>query len=81
MQGSAGDITKTSLIEMDKVGFDLRLTVHDSIVSQLGKKDLNDQLREMKRIMERSIPQLNNYQFPIKIGVGPNWFELEEVVV
>jgi hypothetical protein len=66
------------LIELDKVGFDLRLTVHDSIVTQLERKDLDDQLREKRKIMERPIKELNNYQFPIKIGVGSNWFELEE---
>jgi len=81
IQSSASDITLTSLIELYRKGFDLRTTVHDSIVIQAPKKDMMDVAREMKRIMERPIPQLNNYQFPIKLKAGDDWYNVEEVTL
>jgi len=79
MQGSAGDITKTSLIELDRSGIDLRLTVHDSIVAQFHKNELEEGASIMKQIMERPIEQLKAHQFPVKLGAGSNWYELKEV--
>ena len=79
MQGSAGDVTKTSLIELHKLGVDLRLTVHDSIIIQARKEDQKDAYHTLKRVMERPIPELVDYQFTTKVGIGPNWYHLEEV--
>lgn len=81
IQSSASDVTLTTLIELKKRGFDLCTTVHDSIVIQAPKKDMMDVSREMKRIMERPIPQLNNYQFPIKLKAGDDWYNIKEVVL
>lgn len=81
MQGSAGDVTKTTMLELYKLGIDLRITVHDSIIAQLPKEPslLQDGLQTIKRVMERPIPELDNYSFSVKIGVGPNWYQQEEV--
>lgn len=78
-QSNAGDITKTTLIELDKLGFDLRLTVHDSIVIQARKKEAKEVAREFKKVMERPIKELNNYKFPCKVEAGENWCELKKI--
>lgn len=79
MQGSASFVTLTTLNELFKKGFDLRLTVHDSIVFQVEKKYLKNTLQEAKRIIQRPILQLNDYRFPAKYQVGPSWGEGKEV--
>lgn len=78
-QGSASFITLTTLNELHKKGFDLRLTVHDSVVLHTKRKEARSVVREMARIVERPIPQLKNYKFQAKYKVGHNWYEMEEV--
>jgi len=79
-QSSAADITKTTLAELYNKGFDLRLTVHDSIVVEAPTKHAREVAFDMKAIMERPIKQLNNHSFKAKMGVGDNWYELKEVM-
>ena len=79
MQGSASFVTLTSLIELDKIGIDLRLTVHDSIAANCHKTEVLDVAKEMKKVMERPIRELNNWSFKAKYEVGENWYELEEI--
>lgn len=79
IQSSAADIMLTKLIELDKAGFDVRITVYDSIMAQVAKSELKDAAVEFKRIMEGPIKQLNNYQFPVSPQSGPNWYNLEEI--
>lgn len=81
VQSSGSDVCILSLIELDKAGIDLRLTVHDSIATQFDEKEVLEGAREMKKIMERPIPQLNNYKFPIKSGIGKDWCNLKEVKI
>jgi DNA polymerase-1 len=79
IQSSAGDMMKKTLIAMDNVGLDPRLTLHDSITIQAPKKRVKEAVREFREIMERPTKELGNYCFPCKIGVGENWYELKEV--
>lgn len=78
-QGSASFVTLTTLNELYKKGFDLRLTVHDSITWQCKRSEVKESVNEARKIIERPIPQLNNYCFPAKYSFGDNWTELEEV--
>jgi len=77
-QSNAGDVTKTTLVECDKAGLDLRLTVHDSITIEVPKRQVKEVDATFKRIVERPIKELDDYSFPSKRGVGVNWYELEE---
>jgi DNA polymerase-1 len=78
IQSSASDVTTGSLVGLYKLGLDLRITVHDSIVIQCLKKDKKEVLSEVKKVMERPIPQLNNYSFPVKSEIGINWRDVKE---
>lgn len=66
----------STLVELDRAGFDLRLTVHDEIVFQVKKEDLETSILIAKEIFERPIPQLNNNKFPVEFKYGENWYEM-----
>jgi DNA polymerase I len=86
IQSPAGAITLRTinlvakLLEQHDVGSDLiRLsnTVHDSM-SYGVRKDMVDWFTPVfKQIAQRPIPEINNYFFPVKIGVGRTWAEAE----
>ena len=78
VQSSASDVTLSSLVELDRLGFDIRLTVHDEIVTVCRKEDLNEHTQAVKEIMERPIKQLDNNCFPTEFKYGENWFEMEK---
>ena len=78
-QGSASFVTLTTLNLMHAAGFDLRLTVHDSIIWQCRKEDVVDSVREAKKIIERPIPELDNWCFKCEAEYGRNWAEMEVV--
>lgn len=81
VQSSASDVTMSTLVEMDRAGFDLRLTVHDEIVFQCLEGELEEQIKKAKSIFERPIQQLNNTSFPVEFKFGKNWYEMEKFTI
>jgi len=75
VQSSASDVTLTTLIELYRAGYgpNLRLTVHDSIVLELPKDKVEEELPKIRSIVERPIPQLDGYRFPAKYQIGRRW--------
>ncbi|XKM13527.1 DNA polymerase I [Orbaceae bacterium ac157xtp] len=79
MQGTAADIIKTAMIEIDKYiktqGDNLRmvLQVHDELVFEVKEEVVESISKEIKRVME------NCYKLdvPLKVdvGIGDNWDE------
>lgn len=77
MQGTAADIIKTAMIEMDKFiqqqGDNIRMVmqVHDELVFEIKEDQLEDMIKNIKTIME------NCYQLAIplkvEVGYGDNW--------
>lgn len=78
VQSSASDVTLSTLVEMHRQGFDLRLTVHDEIVFQCPKEELDKQTNLAKQIFERPIQQLKGNKFPADFKYGENWFEMQK---
>lgn len=80
MQATASDMTLWSLIELVKRGYNVVLTVHDSIVLEVLRANLESTAREVKRIME-SAPRImfgwDQIPFQADISVGPSWGECE----
>jgi len=76
VQSSASDVTMSTLVEMFVQGFDLRLTVHDEIVFQCPKEELDKQTSLAKSIFERPIPQMQDNCFPAEFKYGENWYEM-----
>lgn len=78
IQNTASDITLSSLLIMHQEGFDLRLTVHDSIVLQVKEGEEEPTYKRVKTIVERSIPQLKGVNLKATYEVGYNWYEMEK---
>lgn len=55
----------------------LFMTVHDSGLWYVRDKYVDWFQKQVKTIAERSIPELDNYSFPVDIGVGRSWTEAE----
>ena len=52
-------------------------TVHDSGVWETNEELVPEFVVKLKKIAERSIPELRGHSFPCKIGVGKSWAEAE----
>jgi DNA polymerase I len=86
IQSPAGAITLRTinlvakLLKHYNVGSDLIRfgnTVHDSI-SYGVRKDMVDWFTPVfKQIAQRQIPEIDNYYFPVKVGIGKTWSEAE----
>ncbi len=77
MQGTAADIIKRAMIEIDKKllrsekNIRMIMQVHDELVFEVGKNEADDCAREISRLMsgaaELSVPLV------VEIGSGANW--------
>jgi len=79
IQSSAADILRESIVLLDEEGLDLVLTVHDNVILDCNKHELRIVLEALQRIMQRPMPILNNTTFPVKISLGANWRDLDEI--
>jgi len=79
IQSAGSDVCLKAIVDLHKAGFDLRLTVHDSITLQAPEKDKHDVAKEMQRIMEQPIAELDGMSFPVNAAIGNNWYDLEEI--
>ena len=79
VQSSASDVTLSTIVELHRLGFDLRLTVHDSIVIQVPKENLHESYTKIKRVFERPIPQLDNTSFRATFDYGENWYNMQSI--
>jgi DNA polymerase I len=82
-QSVASDVTLRAFTKLDALGYDMRITVHDSVVAQAPQGDVKDVAREMCRIMEESATELlgDDLPFPADAGVGPTWGDIKEIDV
>jgi DNA polymerase-1 len=78
MQGSASFVTLSTLNELDKAGFDLRTTIHDSICWQCRRTEVEESIRLGQSIIERPIEEFDGYKFKSKVKFGDNWYQMEE---
>jgi uracil-DNA glycosylase family 4 len=76
IQSTASDITLGSIVALDEAGFEILATVHDSIILQIPTNKFEEKTKEVKRIMERPIPELLNTSFPTGYAEGPNWYDV-----
>jgi len=78
-QGSASFVTLTTLNKLDKAGFDLRLTIHDSIIFHCKANEVTDVVNVARPIIERPIKELKDHCFKAAYKSGYNWYDLEEI--
>ncbi len=79
VQGSAADLIKVAMIKLDEYlnstgkQTKMLLQVHDELVFETPKDELEEVTAEVRRIMETALPM----DVPIKVDIntGPNWLE------
>lgn len=80
MQGTAADMIKLAMIDVDKVLENspsrMLLQVHDELVLELGN-DKDKLIEPIRKAMENALP----LDVPVDVDgkVGPNWLEMEPV--
>jgi len=77
VQSSASDVCLTGLLKLFQSGFDIRSTVHDSVIIQAESKE---EMMEAKKLLEEPFKVLRDSSFPVKVEKGPNWGDLKEVI-
>lgn len=79
IQSSASDANLYSLAKLDAAGFDLRLTVHDSIMTSCEERLAEECLREQEKIMVASASELYQTVIPfvVESTIGRTWGEME----
>ena len=80
-QGMASDATLAAIIALDKAGFDVRMTVHDSITVQGPAQDIEEICREQKKIMTAAATELYGdlVPYPTDGQVGRSWGSLVDL--
>lgn len=81
VQSTASDITLGSIVEADRINLEPVITVHDDILFRIPKKSFSKQFKQIRNVMERPVPQLDNMKFKIDYAKGANWYELEEIKI
>lgn len=77
IQGSAADIIKVAMIELDKKGFEPLLTVHDELLFEVDKtSNVRAFAKEVKKIMN-NVVQLA-VPLDADVHLGYNWKEAKE---
>lgn len=78
-QSSANDATLFSLTKLHEMGYDLRLTVHDSIMVQVPRDEAEDYQHEMEKTMEKAAAELYGDLIPYEVesDVGRDWGSLD----
>ncbi len=79
VQGSAADLIKVAMIKLDEYlkstgkQTKMLLQVHDELVFETPKDELEEVTAEVRRLMESALPM----DVPIKVDIntGPNWLE------
>jgi DNA polymerase I len=74
IQGSASDIVKRAMIEMDKVAeSDLLLQVHDELIFEGDERGAKSEVEKIKKVMEGVVP----LKVPVKVEAraAANWGE------
>lgn len=80
IQSSASDICVLSMVELNKLGLEVVLNVHDEIGFYVPENELEDQVEQIVKVMTKPRLSWLNIPISVEVKVGENWFEMEELV-
>ena len=83
IQGSAADIIKLAMIEIhnniisNQINAKMLLQVHDELIFEVNKNEINEVTEKIKIIMESSHLKYNDFKVPLTVdyGIGNTWGE------
>ena len=81
IQGTAADIIKLAMIELNKIILKeelkakMLLQVHDELIFEIDKKEKDTSVKKIKLVMENTHLQFKDFQVPLLVdyGFGNNW--------
>ena len=83
IQGTAADIIKLSMIEIDNkiknnnIDAKMLLQVHDELIFEIKSNKVKESIESIKEIMETNHLKYKNFKVPLTVdyGVGDTWGE------
>jgi len=78
IQSTASDITLFSIVKLDKLGYEILASVHDSVILQVPKEKVEEECSKVKEVMEEPYPELMDIGFKVDLDKGKNWREISE---
>jgi DNA polymerase I-like protein with 3'-5' exonuclease and polymerase domains len=79
VQSDAREVIRKAEIALHNEGCPLILQHHDALVAEVPDPQVEGWVERMRAIMERPVPELGGYVFPVEVSVGQSWGTLEEV--
>ena len=70
IQGTASDIVKIAMVELDRAGFQIDAMVHDSVLLSVPENEVSDWIRQIRSIMEID---LNGLKLTVSVKAGRTW--------
>ena len=74
LQGSAADIIKLAMLELDKQNFPMTLQVHDELLFEVPENEAEQAAEKIKHIMENAV-QIS-VPLTVEVKIGNNWGEV-----
>jgi DNA polymerase-1 len=74
-QGSAAEVMKAAMIEVDKAGIDILVQVYDSLLIESPKDRIEDEILTTTNLMENTTKL--DVPLTVTAKIGPNWGECE----
>ncbi len=74
IQGTASDIVKIAMVDLDRAGFQIDTMVHDSVLLSVPEQEAGDRVRQIRSIME---VELNGLKLTVSIKTGRTWGDCE----
>lgn len=72
IQGTAADIVKFAMVNLDRAGFVINTMLHDGLLFTVSDEEVDQSIGRIRGIMETSI---NGLKLPVSIKTGKTWGE------
>lgn len=83
IQGSAADLTKLAMIDLDKnerlkeLGFRLLIQVHDEVIAECPKENMKECSRLLAEVMSKSAEEILKMPFSCDVEITEAWYGKE----
>ena len=79
IQSTASDICVLSMVDLNNMGMDVVLNVHDEIGVYVHEDDLDETMDKMVRVMTKPRLSWLNIPIAVEVKIGYDWFNMEDV--
>lgn len=80
IQGTAADILKKNMVELNRMGYIPHLSIHDELVFSIPYGAQGDaDIKQIKTVMEHPTDMLLKIPLRVNVKAGPNWGSMESL--